>query len=68
MKLVINMMVGSVMCSFAEGMALADKSGLSQNTLLDILNLGSIANPLISGKGKGETELGSASQTKTNIF
>ncbi|XP_071498370.1 cytokine-like nuclear factor N-PAC [Diadema antillarum] len=52
MKLVINMIIGSVMCSFAEGMALADKSGLSQSTLLDILNLGSIANPLISGKGK----------------
>ncbi|XP_041461180.1 putative oxidoreductase GLYR1 isoform X3 [Lytechinus variegatus] len=52
MKLVINMIIGSVMCSFAEGMALADKSGLSQSVLLDILNLGSIANPLISGKGK----------------
>ncbi|XP_030836525.1 putative oxidoreductase GLYR1 isoform X1 [Strongylocentrotus purpuratus] len=52
MKLVINMIIGGVMCCFAEGMALADKSGLSQSVLLDILNLGSIANPLISGKGK----------------
>ena len=41
------------MSGFAEGMALAEKAGLNQDTLLDVLNLGAISSPLISGKGKG---------------
>jgi glyoxylate/succinic semialdehyde reductase len=37
--------------AFCEGMALADKAGLSQSDLLDVLGLGAIANPMFSLKG-----------------
>ncbi|XP_038055753.1 glyoxylate/succinic semialdehyde reductase 1-like isoform X3 [Patiria miniata] len=52
MKIIINMITGCIMSGFAEGMAVADRAGLSQETLLDVLNLGAISSPLISGKGK----------------
>jgi len=51
MKLVVNMIMGSMMNAFSEGLALADKSGLSQTTLLDVLELGAIANPMFKLKG-----------------
>lgn len=51
MKLVVNMIMGSMMNAFSEGLALADKSGLSQATLLDVLELGAIANPMFKLKG-----------------
>eukprot|EP00887_Chlorella_sp_A99_P000023 scaffold16.g23.t1 len=35
MKLVVNMMLGSLMASFAEGLALADAAGLSQKDFLE---------------------------------
>ena len=54
MKIIINMIMGCIMSGFAEGMAVADRAGLSQEMLLDVLNLGAISSPLISGKGKGE--------------
>ncbi|KAF7083913.1 hypothetical protein CFC21_087642 [Triticum aestivum] len=37
MKLVVNMIMGSMMNAFSEGLCLADKSGLSPQTLLDVL-------------------------------
>jgi glyoxylate/succinic semialdehyde reductase len=51
MKLVVNMIMGSMMNAFSEGLDLAGKSGLDQSTLLDVLSLGAIANPMFSGKG-----------------
>lgn len=51
MKLVVNMIMGSMMNAFSEGLALADKNGLSQTTLLDVLELGAIANPMFKLKG-----------------
>ncbi|KAK6926180.1 6-phosphogluconate dehydrogenase, NADP-binding [Dillenia turbinata] len=51
MKLVVNMIMGSMMNAFSEGLVLADKSGLSQNTLLDVLDLGGMANPMFRMKG-----------------
>eukprot|EP00798_Chlamydomonas_sp_ICE-L_P007052 gene7052-147_t len=51
MKLVVNMVMGSMMGAFTEGMALADKGGLQQQDLLDVLSLGAIANPMFSMKG-----------------
>ncbi|KAH7277986.1 hypothetical protein KP509_38G018500 [Ceratopteris richardii] len=51
MKLVVNMIMGSMMNAFSEGLALTDKSGLSQQTLLDVLDLGAIANPMFKLKG-----------------
>lgn len=51
MKLVVNSIMGTMMGAFSEGMALADKSGLSQDDLLKILDLGAIANPMFKLKG-----------------
>lgn len=51
MKLVVNMVMGSMMTSFAEGMALADKAGLKQEDLLEVVNLGAIAAPMYKLKG-----------------
>ncbi|KAE8684626.1 Glyoxylate/succinic semialdehyde reductase 2 [Hibiscus syriacus] len=51
MKLVVNMIMGSMMNAFSEGLVLADRSGLNPNDLLDVLDLGAIANPMFKGKG-----------------
>ncbi|KAL3531014.1 hypothetical protein ACH5RR_010336 [Cinchona calisaya] len=51
MKLVVNMIMGSMMNAFSEGLVLADKSGLSSQTLLDVLELAAIANPMFKMKG-----------------
>ncbi|KAL7247123.1 hypothetical protein ACSBR2_002106 [Camellia fascicularis] len=51
MKLVVNMIMGSMMNAFSEGLILADKSGLNPLTLLDVLDLGGIANPMFKMKG-----------------
>lgn len=50
-KLVVNMIMGSMMNALSEGLCLADRSGLSQQTLLDVLDLGAIANPMFKLKG-----------------
>nr|GEW51101.1 hypothetical protein [Tanacetum cinerariifolium] len=41
----------SMMNAFSEGLVLADESGLSSKTLLDVLDLGAIANPMFKMKG-----------------
>ncbi|GLJ08884.1 hypothetical protein SUGI_0097580 [Cryptomeria japonica] len=51
MKLVVNMIMGSMVNAFSEGLVLTDKSGLSQQTLLDVLELGGIGNPMFKLKG-----------------
>ncbi|XP_021907376.1 glyoxylate/succinic semialdehyde reductase 1-like [Carica papaya] len=51
MKLVVNMIMGSVMNAFSEGLVLAGKSGLNPNTLLEVLDLGAVGSPMIKGKG-----------------
>ncbi|GER54996.1 glyoxylate reductase 1 [Striga asiatica] len=51
MKLVVNMIMGSMMNAFSEGLVLADKSGLDPLALLDVLDLGAIANPMFKMKG-----------------
>ncbi|KAA3474787.1 glyoxylate/succinic semialdehyde reductase 1-like [Gossypium australe] len=51
MKLVVNMIMGSVMNAFSEGLILAERSGLNRHSLLDVLDLGGIANPMFRGKG-----------------
>lgn len=37
--------------AFCEGMSLADKSGLKQTDLLEVLSLGAMANPMFALKG-----------------
>ncbi|KAJ9169883.1 hypothetical protein P3X46_018031 [Hevea brasiliensis] len=51
MKLVVNMIMGSMMNAFSEGLVLAERSGLNPVNLLDVLDLGGIANPMFRGKG-----------------
>lgn len=51
MKLVVNMIMGSMMNAFSEGLVLADRSGLNPQTLLDVLDLAAIANPMFKMKG-----------------
>ncbi|GLT94282.1 hypothetical protein SLE2022_120310 [Rubroshorea leprosula] len=51
MKLVVNMIMGSMMNAFSEGLVLAEKCGLDPHSLLDVLDLGGMANPMFRGKG-----------------
>ncbi|EXC20589.1 Putative oxidoreductase [Morus notabilis] len=51
MKLVVNMIMGSMMNAFSEGLVLAERSGLEPGNLLDVLELGAIANPMFKLKG-----------------
>ena len=51
MKLVVNMIMGTMLTSFSEGMDLCKASGLDQNKLLEVLDLGAMANPLFKAKG-----------------
>ncbi|XP_028102679.1 glyoxylate/succinic semialdehyde reductase 1-like [Camellia sinensis] len=44
-------LAGNMMNAFSEGLILADKSGLNPETLLDMLDLGAIANPMFKMKG-----------------
>ncbi len=48
---VVNMIMGSMMTAFCEGISLADKSGLKQSDLLEVLGLGALANPMFALKG-----------------
>ena len=50
MKLVVNMMMGAMMTTLGEGLTLAQKSGLSQTQLLEVLGLGVMANPMFNMK------------------
>jgi len=51
MKLVVNMVMGTMMCAFSEGMHLCGSSGLDAAQLLEVLDLGAIANPMFKLKG-----------------
>ncbi|XP_043706918.1 glyoxylate/succinic semialdehyde reductase 1 isoform X1 [Telopea speciosissima] len=51
MKLVVNMIMGSMINAFSEGLVLSDRSGLSQQTLLEVLELGAVATPMFKMKG-----------------
>ena len=51
MKLVVNMIMGTMLTSLSEGMSLCDKAGLSQDKLLEVLDLGAMSNPMFKMKG-----------------
>ena len=50
MKLVVNMVMGTMMTTLGEGLTLAQKSGLSQEQLIEVLGLGVMANGMFSMK------------------
>ena len=49
-------MMGVAIAGVAEGMALADRAGLQQRDVLEILELTSLSCPLLTEKGKGSNE------------
>ncbi|KAL8570307.1 hypothetical protein ACOMHN_011328 [Nucella lapillus] len=52
MKLIHNMVLGTVVASLAEGMALAEKVGLDQEDLTEVLMLGTLNCPTVSHKSQ----------------
>lgn len=50
-KLVVNMIMGAMMTTLAEGAALADAADIPLDKLLQVLDLGAMANPLFKMKG-----------------
>lgn len=51
MKLANNLIMGGMMASLAEGMALAARSGLDLSLLLEVLDSGAMSNPMFRLKG-----------------
>ena len=51
MKLVINMIMGTMMTAFAEGLCLGSRAGLQLTDILDVLTQGAIDNPMFRLKG-----------------
>lgn len=51
MKLANNLVMGGMMTALAEGVALAERSGLSPAQLLDVLDAGAMSNPMFRLKG-----------------
>lgn len=56
MGLVVSMLIGNLIGSLAESMALADRTGLSQKDLLEILSLSPLNCHTLISKGKGMIE------------
>lgn len=50
-KLVVNMMMGTIMTTLSEGLALSKAADLPQETILQVLQLSAIATPLFNVKG-----------------
>jgi 3-hydroxyisobutyrate dehydrogenase-like beta-hydroxyacid dehydrogenase len=50
-KLVVNMIMGTMLTAFTEGCALADAADIPLDKLLAVLDLGAMANPLFRAKG-----------------
>lgn len=52
MNLVIQMIAGITLAGLAEGLALADRCGLQQSDILEVISMTSLKCPMISEKGK----------------
>jgi len=50
-KLVVNMIMGTMMSAFSEGLALGKASDIPLDSLLQVLDLGAMSNPMFRGKG-----------------
>ena len=57
MMLIVNMVQGSFMATIAEGLTLAQVTGQSQQTLLDILNQGQLASIFLDQKCQSKLPL-----------
>jgi len=58
MNLVLQLMGGVTLSGLAEGMALADRAGLQQKDVLEVLGLTSLASPMLLEKGRAIIEGG----------
>ena len=56
MKLIINMVMGTVVASLSEGMAMAEKVGLDLEDVAEVLSLGSLKCPTIVHKSQGKVK------------
>ncbi len=56
MKLVINMLLGSMMASFAEALAFGRRMGLEFETILQTITAGALGSPLFKIKGQAISE------------
>jgi glyoxylate/succinic semialdehyde reductase len=50
-KLVVNMTMGTMLESLAEGLALCEAANLPTAKVLEVIGLGAMANPMFNGKG-----------------
>lgn len=57
MNAVLQVVGGVSLAALAEGLALADRAGLSQADLLDVLALTPLASPHLILKGRGRSPL-----------
>ncbi|XP_011013087.1 PREDICTED: glyoxylate/succinic semialdehyde reductase 2, chloroplastic-like [Populus euphratica] len=51
MKLIVNMIMGSMMATFSEGLLLSEKVGLDPNVLVEVVSEVAISAPMYSLKG-----------------
>lgn len=56
MKIVVNMIMGIMMTSLAEGLTLAEASGLAKSDVIDVLGEGAMACPMFGLKGPAMAE------------
>lgn len=56
MKLVVNMVMGSMMASFSEGLLLGAKTGLDPKTIIEVIGQGAISAPMFAMKGPSMVE------------
>ncbi|CAH1778132.1 unnamed protein product [Owenia fusiformis] len=56
MKLINSSIMGTMLTGLAEGLALAEKVGLDQEEVLQVLDFGSLSCPLIKDRGKAMME------------
>ncbi|KAG0599306.1 hypothetical protein M758_12G141700 [Ceratodon purpureus] len=56
MKLVVNMVMGSMMASFSEGLLLGAKAGLDPKTVIEVIGQGAISAPMFAMKGPSMVE------------
>lgn len=53
MNLILHSIKAVTLAGLAEGMALADRAGVSQRDMMDVLEMTSLNCPLLLNKGKG---------------
>lgn len=55
MKLIVNMVMGTVVAGLAEAMAMAEKVGLDQEDVAEVLSVGALSCPTVIHKSQGKS-------------